>query len=149
MKRIQLFILPYAGGRSDSFKPLVDQLDDNIEAIPIEYSGRGQRASEGYIDDYQKFLEDVIYNIAIRRNTNLPYALFGYSMGAAFVYEIASQQLLDQLPTHLFYGGRACIAECPVKDMTNEEFMEYAKMLGDLMKESYQIQDIISYLRIH
>lgn len=130
MKKIQLFILPYAGGRADLFKPLVEQLDDDIDAIPIEYAGRGQRAQEGYIDDYQKFLEDVVSNIAIRRDTNLPYALFGYSMGASFVYEIASQQLLDQLPMHLFYGARACIAECPVKDMTNEEFMEHAKMLG-------------------
>ena len=44
--KIQLFLLPYAGGSSFSFMKLVHFLNPQIEAIPIEYAGRGRRKEE-------------------------------------------------------------------------------------------------------
>ena len=45
-KKVQLFLLPYAGGNAFSFYKVSRFIDSKIEVIPVEYSGRGTRANE-------------------------------------------------------------------------------------------------------
>ena len=133
--KIQLFLLPFAGGNATSFQKLEQQLGPKIEPVSIEYAGRGSRLQEGYITEYDVFLEDVVKQMKEKRNPDLPYAIFGYSMGAAFAYEIASRHLLDVSPAHLFYGARACIASQRIREMSEDDFVEYAKTLGGFPEE--------------
>lgn len=137
-KLIQLFMLPFAGGNSFSFNSLAECIDDEIEVLPIEYAGRGKRIKEGYITEYSQFLDDVVCEIKRMRNTNQPYALFGYSMGAALAYEIASKDLLDTPPIHLFYGARSCIATESIPSMDEDDFVEYSKTLGGFDERVFQ-----------
>lgn len=127
---IQLFLLPYAGGRADAFAPLIARLDSFIDPVAVEYPGRGQRADEPLVSSHEDFFQDVAEFIRSRRKMGLPYALFGYSMGAAFVYELTSRCVLDRPPIHLFYGARACIADDSMQEMTDGEILSRAKQLG-------------------
>ena len=78
--RMQLFLLPFAGGNSGSFKHMTELLDERIEAVSVEYAGRLGRHKEGYITDYGEFLEDTASYICGRRS-GLPIAVLGYSLG--------------------------------------------------------------------
>lgn len=127
---IQLFLLPYAGGRADAFAPLIACLDHFIEPIAVEYPGRGKRAGDPLPSGHEEFFQDVTEYVRRRRNAELPYALFGYSMGAAFAYEMVSREILDRPPAHLFFGARACIADEPIRELTDEEVLIHVKQLG-------------------
>lgn len=127
---VQLFLLPFAGGNAASFLKLTERMGIFIQPITVEYPGRGSRLSEGYITDYKAFKNDVVEYIKSHRDKEKPYALLGYSMGAAFAYEIASQNMLGESPVHLFYGARACIADEPLPELSDEEFIEHTKTLG-------------------
>lgn len=127
---IQLFLFPFAGGNAASFQKLTERLDTFIQPVTVEYSGRGSRLKEGYITDYKVFRDDVVEYIKSYRDKEKPYALLGYSMGAALVYEIASQNLLGEQPVHLFYGARACLSSEKFPELSEEDFIEHAKTLG-------------------
>ncbi len=132
---VQLFILPFAGGNSSSFQKMVNCIDSSIETVTIEYSGRGSRLKDGYITDYQTFVADVVAQIQKVRKQSVPYALFGYSMGAAFAYEIAANGYVDGEMKHIFYAGRSCVRDEELKHMTDEEFLEHTKQLGGFRDE--------------
>ncbi|MDO4321563.1 MAG: thioesterase domain-containing protein [Lachnospiraceae bacterium] len=127
---VQLFLLPFAGGNATSFQKMTEHLDSFIQTVTVEYSGRGSRLNEGDITDYGIFRNDVVEYIKSHRKKDKPYAIFGYSMGAALAYEIASQNLLGEAPVHLFYGARACIADESLPKLSDEEFIEHAKTMG-------------------
>lgn len=86
-KRVQLFLLPFAGGTSASFNQLAGLLDRRIEAVSVEYAGRLGRRGEPYITEYGSFLQDVADYIAARRN-GLPFAVLGYSLGSALAFDL-------------------------------------------------------------
>ena len=90
-KKIQLFLLPFAGGNSASFKRLTDLLDSHIEVISVEYAGRLSRYKEDYITDYEKFLEDVASYIHGRRS-DLPIAVLGYSLGSVLAFDLITKR---------------------------------------------------------
>lgn len=58
-KKIQLFLLTFAGGNSGSFNELIGLLDNHIEAACVEYSGRLSRHKEVFITEYEDFLNDI------------------------------------------------------------------------------------------
>ncbi len=132
---IQLFILPFAGGNSTSFQKMLECIESDIEVITIEYSGRGSRLKDGYITDYGEFLDDVVNQIRKFRKPDIPFALFGYSMGSAFAYEIASNGYISEEPKHIFYAARACVRDGQIRQMTDKEFIEHIKRLGGFRDE--------------
>lgn len=129
-EKIQLFILPFAGGNASSFNKLIEFIDQRIEVVTIEYSGRGTRLKEGYIVDYDMFIADVVQQIRRRRNPKLDLSLFGYSMGATIVYELTSSNMLDAKPKHIFYGARNCLKTEKLSAMDEDDFVRYSMTLG-------------------
>jgi len=100
---MQLFLLPYAGGDVNSFKNLTTFLDKRIQVITVEYPGRGRRAREKFVEDFEKLVEDVAEYINSRRDENMPYAVLGYSMGSIIAYEIASAGRISGELKHVFF----------------------------------------------
>ena len=96
-KIIQLFLLPYAGGSSLSFMKLNRFLSPHIEAIAIDYAGRGTRKNEPIIENYSVFCNDVINMIKTKRDDNLPFAIFGYSLGSVIAFDIISNNFFNNL----------------------------------------------------
>ncbi len=129
-KKIQLFILPFAGGNSSSFNKLTEFIDQRIEVVAIEYSGRGNRLKDGYIVDYGAFVDDVARQIKKQRNPELELSLFGYSMGAAIAFDLASCDMLDSIPKHIFYGARNCLKAEKQPTMDEGDFVRYSITLG-------------------
>ena len=106
---IQLFALPFAGGTSMSFAKLEPYLDPNIKMVSIEYAGRMTRNSEPYIEDYDAFLSDVLRQIENRRNADVPYALFGYSLGSVLIYDLLVHCKMTAAPKHAFVCAKGSL----------------------------------------
>lgn len=134
--KIQLFLLPYAGGSSFSFMKLVHFLNPQIEAIPIEYAGRGRRKEEQLIKNYDGFLLDVVKQIKEQRNEKIPFSVLGYSMGSALAFDICSQQLIDRNPLHIFFCAEgSLISDSKIRKyalLPYESFKEKIVRLGGL-----------------
>lgn len=127
-KTIQLFLLPYAGGSSFSFMKVIHFLSPQIEAIPIEYSGRGKRKDEPLIEGYASFLSDVVEKIKEHRNEELDFAILGYSMGSALAFDICSHDLLGEMPTHAFFCAEGSL-------MADNKARKFASLADEAFKE--------------
>lgn len=108
-KKLQLFILPFAGGSSASFTKLVDLIDERIEVITIEYAGRGKRHGESFFCRYDDFLDDVVMQIKEARDKELPYAMMGYSAGSAMTYDILSHHMIEGNLVHAFVCAKGSL----------------------------------------
>jgi surfactin synthase thioesterase subunit len=134
-KRIQLFLLPYAGGSSASFRRLTDRLDGRIEAITVEYSGRGTRSREPLAGSFLEMLADAGEYCLVCRDSGLPYAIMGYSMGSIIAYELTVQRKLPGEQKHLFLAAEVspkdrALELQKVKNPTDEHILERARRLG-------------------
>ena len=133
-KQLQLFLLPFAGGNSASFKKLEALLDPKIESITVEYSGRLSRRDEKYIDNYSDFLKDVLKYIKLRRKDNMPYALFGYSLGSVLLYDLLSQNMIDGEAKHAFICAKGSLLSKSASDeyynKSEEDFIKEIIALG-------------------
>lgn len=84
-KKIQLFILPYAGGSIAVFKRLTDLIDDRIDVVTVEYAGRGTRAKDKLATNIEGFLDDTIAYCRERRNPDIPYSVMDIAWGVCWL----------------------------------------------------------------
>ncbi len=101
--RLRLFCFPYAGGSASLFAPWADDLPDEIEVFPVQLPGRERRLREPLLTRMDALLAALLP--AIHPYLDLPYALFGHSMGAVIAFELARQRALPG-PVHLFASAR-------------------------------------------
>ena len=136
-KKMQLFILPYAGGSIASFKKLTDLVDDTIETISVEYTGRGKRIKEPLLDSIGDMLNDAISYCKERRNPEIPYAIMGYSMGSILAYEMLIKDVFGEEPSHLFIAAEVSPKQRSQEleklgSPTEEQILARAKSLGGM-----------------
>jgi medium-chain acyl-[acyl-carrier-protein] hydrolase len=104
---LRLFCFPYAGGSASTYKRWADLLPPQIEVAPVQLPGRGQRISE----PPRQQLEPLLYEIvqALEPWLDVPYALFGHSMGGMIAFEFARRMVIERGPTpvHVTISGRS------------------------------------------
>ncbi|WP_172283457.1 thioesterase II family protein [Chryseobacterium sp. LAM-KRS1] len=81
IKKKQLFLLHFAGGNKYSYNFLQKSVVSNIEFVPMELPGRGERFRETLITDKKEAIYDLFEQINRKRN-GAPFIIFGHSMGA-------------------------------------------------------------------
>lgn len=84
---IRLFCFPYAGGSASVFATWKSLLPPEVEVCPVQYPGRNDRIAEPYMTDLCE-MAHVAAN-AIGPYLDMPFALFGHSLGAIVAYEVA------------------------------------------------------------
>lgn len=134
-KKLQLFLLPFAGGNSASFNKLEPLLDSRIEMHTIEYAGRLTRHREPFIQDYNDFIKDAAEQIN-RVRTSQPYAILGYSLGSVVVYDLVRQKMINGNPVHAFLCARGSVFKNSDSQnyahLSDEEFNAKMKSLGGI-----------------
>ena len=86
---LRLFCLPFAGGGTSAFRSWRSRLPESIDLCPIALPGREARLHEPAprsLDSLVSALAD-----AIEPALDLPFALFGQSVGALFAFELARE----------------------------------------------------------
>ena len=103
---LRLFCFPYAGGGDSIFRFWQQSLSDTIEVCPVQLPGRGSRIAEPPCADMNQLVRCAAQ--ALAPYLDKPFALFGHSMGALIVFELARHMRREgsAQPVHLFVSGR-------------------------------------------
>ncbi len=101
----RLFCIPYAGGTVNIFRTWPLSLPRHVEFCAIELPGHGARMREPSIAD----CENLVKRLAIEMSamTDLPFALYGHSMGALVAFELARElrRTGRKVPIYLIISG--------------------------------------------
>lgn len=103
-KKLKLICVPYAGSSASAFDAWSKLLDTSVEVVKFEYPGRGIRSNDKLSLELDDLVSEVMDMIS---NCEIPYALFGHSMGAVITYLAAEKARYHGLKkaTHLFFSG--------------------------------------------
>ncbi len=101
----RLFCFPYAGGGLSVFQQWPDLLPIDIDVCSIELPGRGMRLGQPALTEMPILIERIMPTLA--SHLELPFALFGHSMGSLVAFELARALRRGGLPgpAILFVSG--------------------------------------------
>jgi len=124
--RIRLFCLPHAGSGAAAFYRWKRELP-GIDVCPVLLPGREARLRELSIDDLRSLVGELLD--ATKAYLEVPFAIFGHSMGALIGYEWAVHLAQAELaePVCLFLSGREAahlpLPYLPLHGLTDEAFV--------------------------
>ena len=150
--KLRLFCFSYAGGNASTYRDWHKQLPADVEVCSIQLPGRGARFKETAYTDLDTLLDVLIEEV--RPYTDLPYVLFGHSMGAQVAFEL-SRKLRDaglSQPSCLIVSGRSApqskkITKPPIYKLPESEFREEIRRLNGTPSEALnnpELMDIVS-----
>jgi medium-chain acyl-[acyl-carrier-protein] hydrolase len=86
---LRLFCFPYAGGAASAYRLWSAGLAPEVEVCPVQLPGRGSRFRETPFRD----AKDLVVAAAdgLRPMMDVPFALFGHSMGAVVAFELSRE----------------------------------------------------------
>jgi medium-chain acyl-[acyl-carrier-protein] hydrolase len=132
--RIRLFCFPYAGGSAANFRSWQDAFRSDIQVLPVQPPGRGERLPEPAF----KHLPEMIQALgpALLPYFDKPFAFFGHSMGALISMELTRwlRRTGNPMPVQLFISARRApqlsSTELPSYDLTESAFIERLRELN-------------------
>ncbi|AFZ28181.1 putative thioesterase involved in non-ribosomal peptide biosynthesis [Cylindrospermum stagnale PCC 7417] len=152
---LRLFCLPYAGGGTSIFRRWPQELPSNVELCAIDLPGRENRIGEKPISNLEILTEKLVE--VLLQHLDKPFALFGHSMGALIVYELARKlQQKNVNPVYLFVSGRPApnVLELypPLHLLPDAEFIEkltniYSAIPDAVLKDKELMELFLPVLR--
>ncbi|MBO9586223.1 MAG: thioesterase [Flavobacterium sp.] len=137
MKKIQLFLIPFAGGNCYSFNFLMPYLKD-FDVVTLELPGRGKRIKESLLTEFDQAAEDIFQQIIARQTASF-YIIYGHSLGTGIGLRVANMlQKINRAPAYLVFTGNPGpgIKENRKLYLYEKfEFMDEIKKLGGLPDE--------------
>lgn len=103
--RLRLFCFPYAGGGASLFRNWANALPQSVEVCAVQLPGREGRLNEEPFTSLEPLVQTLAEVLA--PYLNMPFAFFGYSMGALIGFELARQLSAEAglSPRHLFVAA--------------------------------------------
>ncbi|MDP8242514.1 MAG: alpha/beta fold hydrolase [Candidatus Hinthialibacter antarcticus] len=86
---LRLFCFPFAGGGASVYRTWAEQLPDSVHVCPVQLPGRENRLSEppySQVAPLARILSEQLAPLM-----DMPFAFFGYSMGALIAYELTRE----------------------------------------------------------
>lgn len=145
---VRLVGVPYAGGGASVFNGWHSGLPD-IELAAVRLPGRESRFGDPPFTRMGPLVADLADGIAAAADR--PYALFGHSMGARVVFEVARRlrTLGGPQPRYLFVSG--CRAphlppRPPTGHLTDPEFVQELRDLGGAPPQFFAEPELVELL---
>jgi medium-chain acyl-[acyl-carrier-protein] hydrolase len=85
--RFRVFAIPFAGAGASTFRTWPDDLPAGVECCAIQLPGRETRFAEPAFARMSSLIDAL--SVALRPLLDIPFILFGYSMGALVAFELA------------------------------------------------------------
>jgi medium-chain acyl-[acyl-carrier-protein] hydrolase len=148
--RLRLFCFPYAGGGASIYRNWAAALPADVEVCAVRLPGR-----EGYLGEppIRRISQAVdLLSTALSRYLDLPFAVFGHSMGALLGYEVTRRLLADtgRQPCHLFVSGHRAPHLPPrrprLHDLDDDGFLAGIKALNGTPAEVFEHRELIDLL---
>lgn len=147
--RCRLFCLHGAGSGPGMFRDLPVHLPDDVSVEAVLLPGRENRIAERPYDRMGPLVEALAE--ALGRRLDLPYAFFGYSMGAQVSYNLthALRRRGLPLPMGLFVAaspGPYLQREVPGWNESDDRLVEYLRELGGTAPQILDDPDLLGLL---
>lgn len=144
--RVRLFVFPYAGGSTASFRNWKRLLGDDVDFCPVQLPGRAGRIREApprRLDPLVATLEELLAPYL-----DLPFALFGHSLGALVAFELARSLRRRGTPAaHLLVSGRRAPQLPPpgptILDLSDDEFVARLREMNGTPDEIMQDEELM------
>jgi len=126
--RLRLFCIPHAGGGAATFRLWQESLPADVEVCAIQLPGREERLMEEPFSAIEPIVEVLAGELEPR--LDLPYAIFGHSMGSLIGFELLRELRRRGLPgaRHLFTSAHRAPQlpdrYPPVYHLPDEEFVQ-------------------------
>ncbi|MFD4371111.1 thioesterase II family protein [Streptomyces sp. NPDC058486] len=144
---VRLFCLPYAGGGASAYAAWPALFPEDVEVCPVELPGRLGRWGEAAYDRAEPLVEALA--TALKDELDVPYALFGHSMGALLAFELARELRRRGAgePRALFVSGGPA-PQLPrrrqrVHDQSEEVVVAALRALGGVPEEVYAEPELL------
>ena len=102
--RLRLFCFPYAGAGASVYRPWWNEIARGVQICSVQFPGRGSRFNEPRHTRVQPLIQaltDSLWPLP-----DVPFALFGHSMGALLAFEFARElRRRGREPIHLIVSG--------------------------------------------
>jgi medium-chain acyl-[acyl-carrier-protein] hydrolase len=151
LAKVRLFCFPYAGGAANSFRRWPDQLPPFVEVFALQLPGREVRIREKPFTRMEPMLE--VITPIVRSLIDKPFALFGHSMGAMIVWELACELKRKHglEPAHLCVSGRRApqVPETrpPIHNLPDAEFTQELIRFNGLPREVIEHGEMMELIR--
>ncbi len=136
----RLFCLPYAGGGSHTFRSWPKFLPEDIELCYLQLPGREKLVEETLEEDFDTLLNSLCS--AMEGYTDLPFAIYGHSMGATLAFEIARRYNTNNNLNALIVSGENAPSETlpsiDPKSLNDKELLLQIKTLGVDIPKNYE-----------
>jgi surfactin synthase thioesterase subunit len=136
--RLRLVCLPYAGGGGMIYRRWSDSpaLPENVAICSVQLPARENRYREPGYRDMDALLDDLVG--AMAHLGDLPFVLFGHSMGAFIGFELAAAFRRQGMkgPAHLIVSGAnapsfpQCAPVARDRDLDDDEIIRRVRYLG-------------------
>ena len=153
----RLFCLPYAGGGVAAYGQWWRSLPADIEVMGVQFPGRESRIAEAPLDSVAAMAAAALP--AILAASDLPFALFGHSMGGLVAFELTlalEQREESERPQHLFVSARRAPdvrePEPSMSPMSDEQFLDelsgrYGAISDDVRREPELLSLLLPVMR--
>jgi medium-chain acyl-[acyl-carrier-protein] hydrolase len=148
--RLRLFCFPYAGGGAAVYRAWADALPDGVEVCAIRLPGRDLRLGEPpfrRVGDAAERIAD-----ALHRHLDLPYAIFGHSMGAVLGYEVARRIRSDTglEPRRLLVSGHRAphrpARRPPLHCLADDALIDAIRKLNGTPAEVFEHRELLALM---
>lgn len=147
MKRIQLFLLHFAGGSRYSFQFLQPHLHEVI-FTPVELPGRGKRSEQALLKDFEEAALDICEQIQ-RNIVTDRFVIYGHSLGALLALRVTSMlEECNRAPLHVIVSGNAgpgSRADRKRYLLDRQAFKEELRILGGIVPEFLENEELFSF----
>jgi medium-chain acyl-[acyl-carrier-protein] hydrolase len=152
----RLFCFPYAGAGASVYRSWAAGLPAGIELCILQLPGRENRLREPPLTRIDALVEAIVP--ALLPHLDLPYALFGHSMGAVIASEVvaALQDRGAAAPAHLFVSARRAPhlpdPDAPISGLRDSEFVaelqrRYNGIPAEVLRDREMMQLLLPTLR--
>lgn len=148
--RVRVFCFPFAGGSINTYLSWKKQFCNEVELVLVQPPGRGSRIQEKAHECMQGYINELLMHQNYM--TSAPYILFGHSLGARVVFELASQFTAKGLPSPISLiasGSRAPHInnrKAHTFDLPDEVFIEEIAKLNGTPNEIIENKEMMSLL---